>query len=153
MNPLRLKIKDEIKDAMIKKDTVRLMTLRNLADAVTKEYVVKGIKKDEEVTEEDVVTIIKRLVKQRKDSIEQFTNGGRPELAESEMAEMKVLEAYLPQVMSREEIRKVAEAKKAELGVVDKSKIGVFVGALMKDLKGKADGADVKAVAEELLNS
>jgi len=152
MNPLRQKIKDEIKDAMIKKDTVRLMTLRNLADAVTKEYVVKGIKKDEEVTEEDVITIIKRLVKQRKDSIDQFTKGGRPELAETEMAEMKVLETYLPQVMSREEIRKVAEAKKAELGVVDKSKIGVFVGALMKDLKGKADGADVKAVAEELLN-
>lgn len=151
MNPLRQKIKDEIKDAMIKKDTVRLMTLRNLVDAVSKEYVVKGIKKDEEVTEEDVIVLVKRLVKQRKDAIDQFIAGGRPELAENETAEMKILETYLPQVMSREEIKKIAEVKKAELGITDKSKIGVFVGALMKELKGKADGADVKAVADELL--
>jgi len=149
---IRQKIKDEIKDAMIKKDTVRLMTLRNLTDAVSKEYVVKGIKKDEEVTDEDVIAIVKRLVKQRKDSIEQFNKGGRPELAADEEAELKVLEAYLPQTMSIEDITKIAEAKKAELGITDKSKIGVFVGALMKDLKGKADGADVKAVAEKLLN-
>ncbi|MEI7480460.1 MAG: GatB/YqeY domain-containing protein [bacterium] len=149
---IRQKIKDEIKGAMIKKDTVRLMTLRNLTDSVSKEYVVKGIKKDEEVTDEDVIAIVKRLVKQRKDSIEQFNKGGRPELAADEEAELKVLEAYLPQTMSIEEITKIAEAKKAELGITDKSKIGVFVGALMKDLKGKADGSDVKAVAEKLLN-
>ncbi|MFZ2038806.1 MAG: GatB/YqeY domain-containing protein [Minisyncoccia bacterium] len=149
---LRQKIKDETKDAMIKKDAVRLMTLRNLADVVTKEFVVKGIKKDEEVTEDDVLTIIRRLVKQRKDSIEQFTKGGRPELAENETAEMKILEAYLPQMMSKDEIKKIAEAKKIELGITDKTKLGQFVGTLMKELKGKADGADVKAVAEELFN-
>jgi hypothetical protein len=149
---LKQQIKDEIKQAMIAKDQVKLLTLRGLSAAVTTEYVLKGTKKEEEITDEDIIAIIKRLVKQRKDAIEQYTKGGRPELAENETAEMKVLEAYLPQTMSREEIKKIAEAKKAELGVTDKSKIGVFVGALMKELKGKADGADVKAVAEELLS-
>ncbi|MEI8339449.1 MAG: GatB/YqeY domain-containing protein [bacterium] len=149
---LKQQIKDEIKQAMIAKDQVKLLTLRGLSAAVTTEYVLKGTKKEEEITEEDIIAIIKRLVKQRKDAIDQYTKGGRPELAENETAEMKILEAYLPQTMSREEIKKIAEAKKAELGVTDKSKIGVFVGALMKELKGKADGADVKAVAEELLS-
>lgn len=149
---LKQKIKDEIKQAMIAKDQVRLLTLRGLSAAVTSEYVVKGTKKEEEVTDEDIIVIIKRLVKQRKDAIEQYTAGGRPELAENEAAELKVLEAYLPQTMSREEIKKIAEAKKTEMGITDKSKIGMFVGALMKDLKGKADGADVKAVVDELLS-
>ena len=88
--------------------------------------------------------------KQRKDSIEQFTAGGRQDLVDSEAAELSVLEKYLPQMMSRDEIKKVAEAKKAELGITDKTKLGQFVGALMKELKGKADGADVKAVAESM---
>jgi hypothetical protein len=144
-------IKEEIKKAMIAKDTVRLLTLRGLSAAITSEYVVKGTKKEEEITNDDVIAIVKRLVKQRKDSIEQFLKGNREDLADNERAEMKILEAYLPQVMSREEIKKVAEKKKAELGLTDKSKLGQFVGVLMKEFKGQADGADVKAVAEEIL--
>lgn len=144
-------IKEEIKKAMIAKDTVRLLTLRGLSAAITSEYVVKGTKKEEEITNDDVIAIVKRLVKQRKDSIEQFLKGNREDLANNEKAELKVLEAYLPQVMSREEIKKVAEKKKAELGLTDKSKLGQFVGILMKEFKGQADGADVKAVAEEIL--
>jgi uncharacterized protein YqeY len=150
MSPIRQKIKDEIKDAMIKKDEVRLLTLRGLSATVANDFVNKGIKKDEEITDEDVIGIIKRLVKQRKDAIEQFTKGGRADLAQNETAEMKVLEAYLPAVMSREEIKKIAEAKKAEMGFTDKSKLGQFVGMLMKELKGKADGVDVKAVVDEM---
>jgi len=86
------------------------------------------------------------------DSIEQFLKGGREDLAETEKEELPTLEAYLPQMMSIEEIRPIAEAKKAELGVEDKSKMGVLMGAVMKETKGQADGGDVKTVVEELLS-
>ena len=80
----------------------------------------------------------------------QYEAANRPELAEPEKEELVVLESYLPQMMSEEEIRPVAEAKKAELGVDDKAKMGILVGAVMKELKGKADGGDVKKVVESL---
>lgn len=143
-------IKSELKDAMRAKDSVRLTTLRSLLSAFTNELVAQKKRPDEPVDDEMALTVIRRGVKQRKDAIEQFEKGGRPELAENEKAECAILEAYLPQMMSREDIKKVAEAKKAELGVTDKTKIGQLTGAIMKELKGKADGADVKAVVDEL---
>ena len=72
------------------------------------------------------------------------------ELAEPEKLELAVLEAYLPTLMTRDQIRPIAETKKAELGVTDKSKLGILVGAVMKELGGNADGSDVKAVVESL---
>ena len=93
-----------------------------------------------------------REAKRRKDSIAQYTEGGREDLAGDEKAELAVIEEFLPTMMSVDEIRPLAEAKKAELGADDKSKLGQLVGALMKDLKGKADGTVVKAVVESLFN-
>ena len=81
----------------------------------------------------------------------QFEAGGRPELAVPEKEELAVLESYLPQMMSRDEIRPIVEAKIAQIGAVDKSKLGMLIGSMMKELNGKADGADVKAVVEELV--
>ena len=147
---LHLKIRSEIKEAMLAKDQVRLLVVRGLVTACTNELVAKGKKPTEELADEDVLNVIRRAVKQRRDSIEQFAKGGRADLAESEKAELAVLEKYLPTMMTQDEIKKVAEAKKAELGITDKAKLGQFVGMLMKELKGKADGADVKAVAESL---
>lgn len=149
---LHIKIKDEIKDAMRAKDTVRLNVLRGMTTAFTNELVSKMRKPQEELSDEDVITVIRRLVKQRKDSIEQFKSGGRDDLAENEEAELTILEIYLPAMMPKDEIRKIAEAKKAELGIEDKSKMGIFMGAVMKELKGKADGGDVKEVVEEMLS-
>jgi uncharacterized protein YqeY len=142
-------IKDGIKEAMIAKDTVRLTTLRGVSAAFMNELVAKKVAADE-LADEDAIAIIRKLVKQRKDSIEQFTKGGRPELAEAEEAEMKILETFLPQLMSKEEVIKVIEAKKAAMGTVDKAAMGQFMGAVMKDLKGKADGMMVKEVIEEM---
>ncbi len=147
---LQTTIKGQIKEAMLAKDQLKLSVVRGLVAAFTNELVAKGRKPQEELSDEDVLSVIRRAVKQRKDSIEQFTSGGRSELAEAENAELKILETYLPQMMSREDIKKVAEAKKVELGITDKAKLGQFVGMLMKELKGKADGGDVKAVAESL---
>jgi uncharacterized protein YqeY len=136
---------------MLKKNEPVVLVVRGLVAAFTNELVAKGRKPQEELSDEDVLSVIRRAVKQRKDSIEQFTSGGRADLVKSETAELELLEKYLPKMMSRDEIKKVASAKMKAMGITDKAKLGQFVGTLMKELKGKADGGDVKAVAEELL--
>lgn len=147
---LHKQIKDGIKEAMLKKDAFRLMVLRGISAAFTNEIVAKKLTA-EELPDEDAASIIRRLVKQRKDSIEQFTKGNRMDLVKAEEDEMKILEAFLPQMMSREEVEKVVKAKIAEAGTVDKAKIGQFMGGIMKELKGKADGMMVKEVLEGLV--
>ncbi len=118
---LQTDLKSQLKEAMMAKDAVRLTVIRGLMSAITNELVATGKTPQSEIDDEGVLTLIRRGVKQRKDSIEQFNAGGRPELAESEQAELAILEAYLPQMMSKDEIRPLAEAKKAELGITDKA--------------------------------
>ena len=145
------KIKGGIVEAMKAKDAVRLDTLRALSAAFTNELVASGKTPQDVLSDDMAQTVMMRLAKQRKDSIEQFTAGNRPELAEKESAELKILEVYLPQTVSREAIKTVAEAKKTELGITDASGAGKLMGAVIKEFAGTADGADVKAVVTELL--
>jgi len=140
-------IKEEMKKAMIAKNAAALLVTRGLIAEFGKESIAKNVS---ELSDDDALALIRRAVKQRKDSIEQFTKGGRQDLVESEQAELALLEAYLPAMMSREDVLKAATAKKNELGITDKAKIGQLVGTLMKDLKGKADGSVVKEVVESL---
>jgi uncharacterized protein YqeY len=144
------KIKDEIKAAMMARDEVRLMVMRGLKTAFTNELVATKRKPDEALTDEEAIAVVSRLAKQRKESINQFKAGGRPELAEAEEKELLILNELLPEMMDVEEIKKLALAKKEELGISDVSKKGMLVGALMKDLKGRADGTDVKNVVDTL---
>ena len=148
---LHEQIKGEIKEAMKAKDELKLRVVRSLVAAFTSELTAKKRKPDEILSDEEALAVITRASKQRKDSIEQFQVGGRQDLVDSEQAELNIIETYLPTLMTREEIRPLAEAKKNELNVTDKSKAGLLMSAIMKDLKGKADGADVKAVVDELL--
>ncbi|MFA5831611.1 MAG: GatB/YqeY domain-containing protein [Candidatus Paceibacterota bacterium] len=147
---IQQQIRDEIKKAMFAKEALRLETMRGLLAAFTNELVATKRTPQEPLPDEDALKVIKRAANQRKDSIDQFEKGGRKELADKERAELAIIETFLPKMMSKDEIRKVAEAKKAELGVADKSKLGMFMGAIMKELKGRADGADVKEVVESL---
>jgi uncharacterized protein len=147
---LHEQIKGELKEAMKARDEAKLRTVRSMLTAFTNELVATGKKPQDMLDDAGVLTVIKRLAKQRKDSIEQFDAAGRTELSATEKEELAILESYLPTLMSQDAIRPIAEAKKAELGMTDKSKMGMLVGALMKDLQGKADGADVKAVVESL---
>ena len=147
---LHLDIKASLKDAMKAKDEVRLRTVRSMITAFTNEMVATGRTPQDELTDEQTLAVIKRLAKQRKESILAYETNARPELAEPEKAEQAILESYLPSLMTQEQIRPIAEAKKAELGVTDKSKLGQLVGAVMKEMAGKADGADVKVVVERL---
>jgi uncharacterized protein YqeY len=144
-------IKEQIKEAMRAKDALRLEVLRGLQALFSNELIAKK-SNDPLLKDEDVLAIIKRAVKQRKDSIEQFEKGGRTDLAQKERAELGMLETFLPATMSREDIKKAALIKLQEVGGnLERTKAGQFVGLLMKELKGKADGADVKAVVDELI--
>jgi hypothetical protein len=148
---LHEQIKGEMKEAMKEKNQVKLMAIRGLLSGFMNEAVAKKYKPDQILTDEEALAVVKRAVNQRKDAINQFVTGGREDLAEGEKAELSYLEKYLPQMMSHEEIKKITEAKKAELGIADKSGAGNLMKAIMAELKGKADGADVKAVVDELL--
>lgn len=143
-------IKESIKIAMLAKDAVRLTVLRGLLTAFTNELVATKRKPQDELSDVEVIAVIRRAVKQRKDSIDQFKKGGREDLAESEEAELKILETYLPKMMSKDEVKKKAEEMKTKLGITDKSKIGQLIGATMKELNGLADGTDVKEAVEGL---
>ena len=145
---LHQQIKAEIKEAMIAKDTLRLGVVRGLVSAFTNELVSKRRKPDEELSDEDVLNVISKQVKQRKDSIEQFIKGNRPELAESEKAEMSVLEKYLPAQMSEQEIVDYVNSKPKP----DVSMKNQFMGGIMKDLKGNADGMLVKKAVGNLFS-
>ena len=143
------KIKAEIKPAMIAKDTVLLGTLRMILAAFTNELVTQGHPPTDPLSDLDCMKVIKRLSKQRKDSIEQFTRGGRPELADDERAELAIIEGFLPAQMSEEEIESKVKAKLQE-SPLDPSKKGQFIGMMMKELGDTADGAMVKVVIDRL---
>ncbi len=144
-------LKKSIPDAMRAHDAVKLQTLRSLVTAMTNEVVAKKRKPDELLTDEEALAVLKRAANQRKDSIEQFEKASRDDLAEPEKAELLIIESYLPALMSREEIEVVAKARMADLGVSNKTEAGKFTGILMKELRGRADGSDVKAVVDILL--
>jgi uncharacterized protein YqeY len=147
---MQLDIKEKMKEAMKAKDALKLSVYRNIISSFTNEVVSKGGTPQDEIGDDDALAVIKRLAKQRKDSIEQFEKGGRQELADNEKAELEILEVFLPELMSQDAIRPIAEAKKAEMGIDDASKKGMLMGALMKEFAGKADGGDVKAVVDSL---
>ncbi len=146
---LTSQIKTDMMAAMKAREQIKVDTLRGAMTAFTNELVTKGRKPTEELSDEDAVVVLKRLGKQRKDSVEQFTKGNRPELAAKEAEELKIIEAYLPATVSREAIEKVARAKKDEMGV-DKAGMGKLMGAVMKEFAGRADGGDVKEIVTSL---
>ena len=145
------RIQNEIPAAMRAKNNIRLTTLRGVIAAFTNEAVALKRTPKDKLSDAEAVAVIRRLVKQRKDSIEQFEKGGRKDLADNERAELKVLEEFLPAQMSEEKIKEIVLNKKEELGITDKTKIGMLMSAVMKEVKGQADGNIVKKIVEETL--
>lgn len=142
-------IKNDLKEAMKAKDETRLLVVRQIMSSFTNELVSEGKTPQDEVSDDMALRVIKRLAKQRKDSIEQFKNGGREDLAQKEEAELTILEAYLPEAIGEDELKKIVLAKKDEMGVNDKSKMGMLIGAVMKEVGDRADGTMVKKIIEE----
>lgn len=147
---LHEQIKNGIKEALMSKNEILLKALRNMTAAFMNEVMAKGRKPNEFLTDEEVIAVITKLAKQRKDSIEQFTKGNRDDLVKEEQAELSILEQYLPKMMEREEIEKIVRAKKEELGITDPKDKGKLIAGAMQELKGKADGALVKQIIDAL---
>ena len=143
-------IQSQIKDAMRAHEQLKLDTLRGMLAGFTNELVAKGRKPQEQLTDEEAVVVITRLAKQRKDAIAQYSAGGRDELVKEESAQLAVLETFLPTQMSRVEIETYIKSKITEMGEIDPTKKGQFMGGIMKDLKGKADGAVVKEIIDSI---
>lgn len=155
--PLHQTIKDQIKEAMRARDTIRLDTLRGLAALFQNEIIMGKAKaeSDGSLSDADALAIVKRAVKQRRDSIDQFQKGGREDLVEKEKAELSILESYLPAMMPREEIHLIARQRIEKLkidGSYDPKAGGKIMGMIMKELAGRADGTDVKAVVEGIMS-
>lgn len=146
---LKEQIVNDLTAAMKAKDEIRTSTLRMLKAEIMK-YEVSGA--DKEATDEVVTSLIQKQVKQRKDSEEQFRNGGRVEMADKEANEAKILEEYLPEQMSEDEIRAIIEEGIASTGAAGKDDMGKVMGAIMPKLKGKADGKLVNQIVMEKLS-
>ncbi len=150
MASIQQTVRDQLKSAMKDKDQVALDTLRGVIAGFTNELVALGKSPQEEIADVDALKVVGRLVKQRKDSIAQFTSAGRADLVAGEQAQLYILEQFLPEQFSEEKIRAIAVVKQTELGHTDKAKLGVLVGAVMKEVGSQADGAVVKKVVESL---
>ncbi len=147
---LHEQIKNNIKEAMKARDSVRLEVMRGLVTAFTNELVATGKTPQDFLSDDDVIKVITRASKQRKDSIEQFTKGNRMDLVEGEAAQLKIIEEFLPKLMEVGDIEEIVKVKISELAIKDPTKKGMFMASVMKDLKGKADGALVKEVVDKL---
>jgi len=139
----------DLKEAMKSGDTTRKLAIRAVKTAIT-EAKVSGTEA-KTVNDADVLAIITKQVKQRRDSIIEYNKGGRPDLAAQEQAEIAVLEVYLPKQLSEAEIRERAQVVIAELGVTDMKGFGSVMKRLSADLRGIADGQIINRVVRELL--
>ena len=146
---LKDKITEDMKTAMRAKDSERLGTIRLLLAAMKQKEVDERVELDDAM----VVAIVDKLVKQRKDSVAAFTQGGRIDLADKEAAEIKVLEVYLPQRMSADEVAVEVRAIVGELGAKGPGDMGKVMGAVKTRLAGKADMGQVSAAVKAALAS
>lgn len=147
----RQQLQQELKQAMLARDTEKTSVLRMIISAIGYYEIQKG-GAGYEATKEDVLTVLQKEAKQHKDSIEQFTAGNRPELAEKEQKELAIIEAYLPAQMGEDDIRTLVKEAIAQTGASTQQDMGKVMGALMPKTKGKADGSVVSAIVREELS-
>ena len=150
---LKDRITEDIKAAMKAKDKVRLETVRSIKKVILEEEVNARAAGKDSLTETQEMDILTRLAKQRRDSIEQYTQAGRQELADGEAAELAILEEYLPKQLSDEDIARVVDEIIAQVGANSPKDMGKVMGPAMQQLKGKADGKKVQEAVKARLNS
>ncbi|HPV43231.1 MAG TPA: GatB/YqeY domain-containing protein [Spirochaetota bacterium] len=142
------KIDTDLKSAMKNGDIVRTETLKMLKSDIAYE---KG-KTGKDLTDEQLIEVVSRSAKRRRESIKEFQKGNRQDLVDNETRQLAVVEEYLPQQMTEEEIEKYISDKIAALGTITQKEIGKVMGELMKELKGKADGGAVKAILSKKIS-
>jgi uncharacterized protein YqeY len=142
------RLAQEIKAGMLAKDADRLSALRMLKSAIGYTQIEK---KTENLSEADFIAVVQREVKKRRDSIEQFEKGGRPELADKEKKEIVVLETFLPKALSPEELEQLVKATIQELGATSKKEMGLVIKAVQAKAAGRAEGKTISALVGKLL--
>lgn len=153
------KLREDLKQAQLDRDEVKVSTLRLLLSELTYAKVAKGT---ETLSDEDIISSIQKEAKKRKESIESFTKGGRPELASKEEAELQVLQTYLPEQISDEELTKIVEESinkvtllsgESKTGATSMADMGKVIGMVMGQVGQKAEGVRVSSIVRSKLVS
>lgn len=148
---LKQNIESEIKSAMLAKDKIRLSALRSIKSLILLEETKSGAKA--EITEDDEMKLLTKAAKQRRDSADIYQQQGRVDLYDIEMAELKIIQEFLPTAFSDEELTEAVKAIIAETGAAGPKDMGKVMGAASKQLAGKADGKAISEKVKALLNS
>ncbi|MBU2008807.1 MAG: GatB/YqeY domain-containing protein [Chloroflexi bacterium] len=142
------KFQEDLKEALRKGDTTRRDTIRLILSALNYSQIAKGA----ELEEADILAVLQKEATKRRESIEAFSKGNRPDLVAREKAELQVILGYLPPPLTREEIAQAARQAIAESGAQGPRDMGKVMGRLMPQLKGRAEGQEVNAIVQELLS-
>ena len=148
---LKTRVSEDIKTAMKAKDKIRLETLRSIKKVILEKETVVRPSGQEDLTEEQELEVLTQLAKQRRDSVTQYTNAGREDLAAQEAQELTIIEEYLPQQLSEAEIEAVIDELITKTGASSPKDMGKVMGPAMKQLKGRADGSQVQALVKAKL--
>jgi len=150
---LKEQIDQDLKNAMKSGDKDRLNAIRSIRASFLEKEVSIRVAGKAILSDDQEIEVLVSLAKKRKDAIEQFTAGGRPDLAETELSELSVIEEYLPEPVSDDEIQAIVAEVVANTGASSMKDIGKVMGASMKALKGKADGTKVQEIVKSLLSA
>ncbi|MEX2515246.1 MAG: GatB/YqeY domain-containing protein [Candidatus Paceibacterota bacterium] len=146
-------ISEDMKSALKTGKKLRLSVLRNIKSEISNQLVTNGEKPDGQLPDKDVVEVIARLAKQRREAASEFDAGERAEMADKERAELEILEEYLPEAMGDDELETLVESVIAEVGAEDMSGMGQVMGKVMAETGPATDGDTVRKLVEEKLSS
>lgn len=149
---LKNKILDDLKSAMKAKEADKLNVLRSLKAKLLEKEISERKGGEASLSDDQVIEVLMKAAKQRKESIDQFEEGGRDDLVQKEKFELDIIEKYLPEMMDEDEIREEVKAQIDNMGASDMSDMGKIMGALMGRLKGKAEGATISMIVKEELS-
>lgn len=149
---IKKSILDDLKTAMKNKDKDRLRVLRSLKAKILEKEISERKGGESDISDEQVIEVLMKASKQRKESIEQFEKGGRSELADQERQELNVIEEFLPDMMSEEEVKAAVREQIDKLGASSMDDMGRVMGVMMGQLKGKAEGSLVSRIVKEELS-
>ena len=146
------RLNEELKAAMKSKDRARLRTIRSLRAALREKELEEYGSQEGELGEQEVMNVLQKQAKQRRESIDQYREGERDDLAEKEEEELAIIEEFLPERLGEEELRAIVEEVIEETGASGMKDMGQVMGAAMERLRGRADGNRVRVAAQELLS-
>lgn len=149
---IKASILEELKSAMKQKKADRLRVLRSLKAKILEKEISERKGGESELSDEQIVEVLMKAAKQRKESIEQFEEGGRDDLVQKEKMELEIIEEFLPEMMDEDEVRSAVRAQIEKLGATGMQDMGKVMGVMMGKLKGKAEGSLVSRIVKEELS-